>query len=95
MVSTPLVDRVNNWNVQDENYFTDHKLITFNLNFSTQPLGVFRNFKKANWSYFNHLLTKNEWINPPKAWSKLTIEKEAEKLRKDIIQALDKVDKCK
>ena len=63
MVSTPLVDRVNNWNVQDENYFTDHKLITFNLNFSTQPPGVFRNFKRANWSYFNHLLTKNEWIS--------------------------------
>ena len=66
-------------------------MITFSFNYNSQPPGVFRNFKKANWSYFNHLLRKNEWINPPKAWSKITIEKEAEKLVKDIIQALDKV----
>ena len=38
-------NRVNNWRVHDENYFTDHKLISFTLNFQKQPPGIFRNFK--------------------------------------------------
>ena len=91
LVSNYLVDRVNNWKVHDEHYFTDHKLISFNINFKKQPPGVFRNFKKANWSYFKNLLAKQSWENPPKFWSKQTLELEAEKLTKDITQALDKV----
>ena len=55
------------------------------------PPGLFRNSKKANWSYFKSLLTQKHWENPPKFWSKETIEEEAEKLLKDIIQALDKI----
>ena len=29
LVSQPLVDRVSNWKVHEENYFTDHKLVLF------------------------------------------------------------------
>ena len=44
-----------------------------------------------NWSYFKTLLSQKTWENPPKFWSKQTIELEATKLVNDIIQALDKV----
>ena len=33
LVSTLLVDRIGNWTVHDEDYLSDHKLISFNLNF--------------------------------------------------------------
>ena len=52
---------------------------------------MFRNFKKANWSYFKCLLANKPWENPPKFWSKETIEIEANKLLEDITHALDKV----
>ena len=48
IVSTPLVDRIQNWKVHDEYYLSDHKLISFNLTFNKQPPGLFSNFKKAN-----------------------------------------------
>ena len=65
-MSTLLVDRVSNWKVHDENYFTNHNLISFSINFKKQPPVVFRNFKKANWSYFKHLLGKKDWEKPTK-----------------------------
>merc|ERR1712026_263269 len=91
MVSTPLVDRIRNWMVHDTDYLTDHKLITFDLSFDKTPPSLFRNFKMANWSYFKCLLSNKIWENPPKFWFKKTIELEADKLIKDITQALDKV----
>ena len=51
----------------------------------------FRNFKKADWSYFKSLPTNKTSDHPPKVWSKETIELEAEKLLEDITQALDKI----
>ena len=86
-----MVDRIGNWTVHDEDYLSDHKLISFNLNFNKPPCGLVRNFKKADWSNFKCLLAKKKWINPPNSWSKETIIIEADKLQKDITQALDKV----
>ena len=48
IVSTPIVDRIENWKVHEEDYLSDHKLISFNLSFDKPPPGLFRNFKKAN-----------------------------------------------
>ena len=90
-VSTPTVDRIKNWMVHDEDYLTDHKLITFELSFDKTPPSLFRNYKKANWSYFKALLSHKIWENSPKFWCKETIELEADKLLKDITQALDKI----
>ena len=36
-------------------------------------------------------MEKVKWNNPPKVWSKETIENEAEKLKKDVTQILDKI----
>ena len=91
IVSTPTVDRIQNWKVHDEDYLSDHKLISFDLSFDKPLPFLFRNFKKANWSYFKCLLSKKVWENPPKFWSKETIELEDDKLMEDIVQALDKV----
>ena len=91
IVSMNLVDRVRNWTVQDEDYFSDHKMISFNLEVEKQLPGYFRNFKKANWAYFKHLLSLKEWVEPLRFWSKEIIELEAKKLQEDIIQILDKI----
>ena len=39
LVSSTLVDRVKNWVVQDVNYFSDHKLISFSFDFKQVCLG--------------------------------------------------------
>ena len=77
IVSTPTVDRIQNWKVHDEDYLSDHRSITFDLSFDKPLPCLFRNFKKANWSYFKCLLSKKVLENPPKFWSKETIELEA------------------
>ena len=90
IVSILLVDRVKNWVVQDKDYFSDHKMISFNIDFNKPPPGLFRNFKKANWPYFKHLLSNKKWDEPPKFWTKETIELEAKKLQENITQTMDK-----
>ena len=90
-VTTPMADRILNWMVHDEDYLSDHKLITYYLTFETPQTVLFRNLKKANWALFKHLLSQKTWENPPKFWSKETIEDEADKLMQDITQALDNV----
>ena len=52
---------------------------------------MFRNFKKANWFNFKHLLSLKTWEDPPRFWSKETIENKTDNLKQDITQALDKV----
>ena len=48
IVSILLVDRIRNWLVLDKNYFSDHKMISFNLDFEKPPPVFVRNFKKAD-----------------------------------------------
>ena len=41
IVSTPTVDRIINWKVHDEDYLSDHKLITYELDFHKElPLSL-------------------------------------------------------
>ena len=89
ITSSLLADRVNDWIVHDENYFSDHKLISFHLNFKAQSYKS-RNYKKANWSLFKKQLTAVKW-KTPKVWSTKTIETESKKLNDDIIKVLDEV----
>ena len=56
ITSSLLADRVNDWTVHDENYFSDHKLITYNLNFNKAQTYKSRNYKKANWPSFRKQL---------------------------------------
>ena len=85
------MDRIKNWKVHDEDYLSDHKMISFNLCFKKPATGMARNFKKVNWTHFKSLLSNKEWDNPPTSWSIETINTEAQKLHDDITQALDKV----
>ena len=80
IVSTPTVDRIRKWKVHDEDYLSDHKLISYELYVHKEPPRVSRSYKKANWSYFKTLLSQKTWENPPKFWSKHTIELESTKL---------------
>ena len=52
-----LVEKIRDWVVHDEDYFSDHKLITFTLNMEVTPMGRSRNLKTANWVYFKQILT--------------------------------------
>ena len=90
LVTISLVDRIKDWKVHDEDYLTDHKLISFEFDYSKPAPTKSRNFKKANWSYFKSLLANKKWVKP-KVWSRETITKEALKLTEDIKIALDKV----
>ena len=57
MSTIGLVDKIRDWLVHDEDYFSDHKLITFTLNMEVTPMGRSRNLKTANWVYFKQMLT--------------------------------------
>ena len=46
-VTTPMADRILNWVVHDEDYLSDHKLITYYLTFETPQTVLFRNLKKG------------------------------------------------
>ena len=73
LVTNLMVDRIKDWVFHDEDFLSDHKLITFNFNINKgQPL-VSRNIKNADWSYFKNFLAKKKWENPPSTWSKRTI----------------------
>ena len=91
IASYDLTDRISEWRVHDKDYFSDHKLITFKFNLNIKISARFRNFKKANWPYFTSLLAKKKWTNPPKTWSKETIETEVEKLNSDNNRVSQKV----
>ena len=91
LASNNLTDRITEWKVHDEDYFSDHKLISFKFDLNIATTAKFRNFKKANWPYFTSLLAATKWVDPPKIWSHEIIETEVDKLSKDIIKALDKV----
>ena len=73
ITSSLLADRVNDWTVRNENYFSDHKLISSNLNFNKAQTYKSRNYKKANWSFFRKQLTMVKWKSPI-LWSTHTIE---------------------
>ena len=66
-------------------------MISFKLGYFQPKCGKFRNFKKANWSKFKLLLSKEIWAETPSIWSKHTIELEAKKLLCDITKILDKI----
>ena len=68
MSTIGLVDKIRDWLVHDEDYFSDHKLITFTLNMEVTPIGRSRNLKTANWIYFKHILTNKKW-KATKFWS--------------------------
>ena len=90
MSTIGLVDKIRDWLVHDEDYFSDHKLITFTLDMEVTPMGKSRNLKTANWVYFKQIITNKKW-KAPTFWSKKIIDLEAMKLNKVIIEALDKV----
>ena len=60
MSTIGLVEKITDWSVHDEDYFSDHKLITFTLNMEITPRGKSRNLKTANWVYFKQILNNKK-----------------------------------
>ena len=89
--SLKISESIKSWTVHDQDYLSDHKLISFSLDFNPDGIELTRNFDKANWKRFNSILTKCKVNNKRKIWSKETIELEVKDLMKTILHALDKV----
>ena len=85
-MSTPIVDRIRRWKVHNH-----HKIISYELDFDKEPPRVYKIIKKLIGLISKACYHKKTWEDPHKFWSKQTIELEAKKLVKDIIQALDRV----
>ena len=89
MATTKIADNIKNWEVLQEDFLSDHKMISFEILLTrTDKTEKVRNYKKANWKLFASILSKGTKM--PKTWSKETIEDEVHDLKNSITAALDK-----
>ena len=91
LTSCLISERINNWKVHDEDYLSDHKLISFNLTFDKAKASITRNYNKADWKLFNAKLKRQKWNSKPEYWCKQTINEEVGNLTNVIKTELDKI----
>ena len=89
LVSQGLRERIQKWQVSDDNMDSDHRLIEFELNAEGKKKKMkTRNLRKANWDKFRSLLNENKFSSKH-FWTEEDIEQAAEIIETQITQALD------
>ncbi len=89
-LSTPGIDdEINDWRVTNDVQGSDHLLITWSFTISFKTNNKFRNWKLGDWSLFQRHLEEQTPATPTN-WSIPTVDKEAEHLKRTILEALDK-----
>ena len=89
LTSMVLDDYLKDWEVLDQDFFSDHKMINYHLTIGKQKKTLKRNYNKANWPLFKNILEKTEW-SCPTVWNSDTIEQQTSLFNEDITMALDK-----
>jgi hypothetical protein len=81
---------VTNWKVSNYATKSDHKLITFSIDFVSTQTYEARNYRKANWPLIKEVLTRSTKIIDPKTtWSRYKLDSYALELENSINKALD------
>lgn len=63
-LSSLVQDSIESWRVSEKHSFSDHRLITFEINRFTEPQACFKNVRKTDWSKFNSLMESKLNISP-------------------------------
>ncbi len=84
-----LNDRINDWKVHMEDYFSDHRLISFQLQVNKPDKMFFRSYSKTDWKLFAGFLSKSHW-EIPKYWTKPILEEECYAFTTKLQEALEK-----
>jgi hypothetical protein len=88
IASDGIVDWFRGWKVNETHQFSDHKRIEFEIKISFPIIKPIRNLEKANWSLFQSRLEESTW-NPPKSWTRVSLDQEAKKIQSTIDKALE------
>ena len=92
LASTGIMDKIENWKVSEEETFSDHNLIEYELNLTQQSqTEEFRNVKKTRWSQYQHELTKK--VEEKKISETEELDEMVEKVNEAIIEAYHKSNK--
>jgi hypothetical protein len=87
-----LASNIYDWEVRNEETHSDHKRITYSLDFDTTSSRESRDYSTANWGLFGAILTrKTHKLDPNPKWDKRRLDLAAEKIEIDIMNAVDKI----
>ena len=87
--SNEIDDLITDWLVNEEDSFSDHKRIEFNLKLRYNPKIKIQNFDKTNWILFNRIIDGVELAERP-TWNPDELDKEVDILNKRFKSALNK-----
>ena len=85
-----IVQSIQDWQVEDKEFFSDHKRIVFNLPGFKKPFFEPKwKLDSADWPKFRKLMADkySSWRKPV-YWTPFMVDKEAEELNKDTIESL-------
>ncbi|MDE3023336.1 MAG: hypothetical protein KGI54_16055 [Pseudomonadota bacterium] len=91
LVHYQLYDAMADWQVTLEDFFSDHKLIEFSLNFHHPETGPVKNWRLTDWKMFDSDLQDigTAWV-APEYWNNAVLEAELDSLNTDIMLVLEK-----
>ena len=88
LCSPNILSRVNRWQVNEDFQFSDHRKITFQLDFAYSRLVKSRNLKKTNWTRF-HKFLKSPKVQEPLHWNQNELDSMVAKINVKINKALE------
>ena len=91
LCSLQLINKINDWFVEPEYQFSDHRKIVFTLDFDYTLEIWSRSLRKADWKFFRSILHKSlPRLQEPIFWERQTLDKKVDELVCKIQQALDR-----
>jgi hypothetical protein len=92
LTNRKLESHIYDWEVRSEETHSDHKRITYSLDFDTTSSRESRDYRTANWGLLGAILTrKTHKLDSNPKWDKRRLDLAAEKIETDIKYALDKI----
>ena len=90
LVHSDIFELFSNWSVNDTDFFSDHKLIEFQMNVQQPLQEPVRHLGRTDWNSFTSVLRMvgTKWLLPP-TWTRASLEQEVDLFQADIIAALN------
>ena len=74
LVSNTLLPMISEWRVHTKYNFSDHRRISFKIDFENSVVQWRRNYNKANWQKFQLFLKKAKSMHLPRVWTNCKLE---------------------
>lgn len=90
IVSRRLLNKISNWQVVDEDSFSDHRLITMNIGEKPPKTRVVPNYSKTSWANCQMELESMEWEVPTSQWNRENLDQAISILTENIMSVVDR-----